>query len=222
MSGDDRYCPACDARFPWYEDTCDDCGAPLVAHRPGRDPAPDASLVPVFESREAGAIDLARLTLEQEGIEYVVREHPAPVRRLADDRLGRWTGARQSVVALLVVEHDADRAREMLADLQHEAGPVPTGETQVPARGVSRPTDIATILLSDAERGTFIGRISGAQLGTLVEYLEQESGDDRSYYIDGATIDMLAGAGADETLVTLLRGALAGREGVEVRWSEAP
>jgi hypothetical protein len=32
--------------------------------------------------------------------------------------------------------------------------------------------------------------------------------------------DMLAGAGADETLVTLLRGALAGREGVEVRWSD--
>jgi hypothetical protein len=222
MGGDDRYCPACDSRFRWYEDTCDVCGTALVPYRPGGDPAPDASLVPVFESSEAGAVDLARLTLEQEGIDYVAGEHAAPVRRLADDRLGRWTGERQSVVALLVLENDADRARELLADLQNEGGPVPTGETQVPARGVSRPTDIATILLSDAERGTFIGRISQAQLDALVEHLEQESGEDRSYYIDGATIDMLASAGVDETLVTLLRGALAGREGVEVRWSEAP
>jgi hypothetical protein len=221
MNGDDRYCPACGARFPWYEDTCDDCGAALIAHRPGGDPVPDAALVPVFASTEAGALDLARLTLEQEGIECVAREHTAPIRRQADDRLGRWIGAREGAVALFVLANDADRAREMLADLQNEAGPVPTGVTRVPARGVSGPTDTATILLSDAERGTFIGRISEAQLNTLVGHLEQESGQDRSYYIDGATIDMLADAGADETLVTLLKGALAGREGVEVRWSDA-
>lgn len=220
MSGDDRYCPACGARFPWYEDTCDDCGAALVAHRPGGDPAPDAALVPVFESTEPGAIDLARLTLEQEGIECVAREHTAPTDWQADDRLGRWTGARQGAVALFVLANDAVRAREMLADLQNETAPAPVSEDVAPAGGVTRSTSVPTILLHDAERGTFIGRISEAQLDTLVEHLEQESGQDRSYYIDAATIDMLAAAGADETLVTLLRGALAGGEGVEVRWSD--
>ena len=220
MNSDDRYCPACDARFPWYDDTCADCGAALVVHRPGGDPVPDAALVPVFESSEAGAMDLARLTLEQEGIEYVAREHPAPIRRPADDRLGRWVGAKQSAVALFVLENDAERAREMLADLQNETAPAPASGNVAPAGGVSRPTGIAAILLLDAERGTFIGRISDAQLATLVEHLEQESDQDRSYYIDAATIDMLADAGADETLVSLLKGALAGREGVEVRWSD--
>jgi hypothetical protein len=85
---------------------------------------------------------------------------------------------------------------------------------------VSRLTGIEAILLLDAEWGTFIGRISEAQFETLVEHLEQDSEQDRSYYIDAPTIDMLAAAGADETLVHLLRVALAGRDGVEVRWSE--
>jgi hypothetical protein len=119
-----------------------------------------------------------------------------------------------------VLANDADRAREMLADLQHETAPAPVSENVAPAGGVTRSAGVPTILLHDAERATFIGRISEAQLDTLVEHLEQESGQDRSYYIDAATIDMLADAGADETLVNLLRGALAGREGVEVRWSD--
>jgi len=220
MGGDDRYCPECGARFPWYDDTCDDCGATLVPRRPGGDPQPDAALVPVFQGTDVGAIDLARVTLEQEGIEYVAREPAEPIHRPADDRLGRWMGARRSAVALFVLEHDADRARELLADLQHETAPMPAGGNPAPARGVTTPTGIATILLHDAERGTFIGRVSEAQLSILLENLEQESGQDRSYYLDEATIDMLAGAGADETLINLLKGALAGREGVEVRWSD--
>jgi hypothetical protein len=220
MSSDDRYCPACGIRFKWYEKTCDECGAALVTHRPGGDPKPDAALVPVFQSAEVGAIDLARVTLEQEGIEYVAREAAEPIRRPADDRLGRWMNARRSAVALFVLENDAERARELLADLQQETGPSPVGENMAPAGGVPRRVGVATIRLYDADLGTFIGRISEEQLGALLEHLEQESDQDRSYYIDAATIDMLAGAGADETLVNLLRGAVAGREGVDVRWSD--
>jgi hypothetical protein len=220
MRNGDRYCPACGARFPWYEETCDDCGAALVAQRPGGDPAPDAALVAVFQSAEVGAIDLARMTLEQEGIQYVVREPDAPVRRVADDRLGRWMGARRDTVAVFVLEQDAERARGLLADLQHGAGPMPAGGASASAEGVKRPAGIAAILLLDAERGTFIGRISEAQRDTLVEHLEQESEQDRSYYVDAGTIDVLASAGADEALVDLLKNALAGREGVEVRWSD--
>jgi hypothetical protein len=220
MSGDDRYCPACGERFRWFEERCDQCGAALVDRRPGGEPMPDSALAPVFESTEIGAIDLARTALEQEGIAYVAREPPEAIRRPADDRLGRWMNVRRGPVALFVLENDADRARALLADLQKETGPAPASSAVGAAAGASRPTGIAAILLHDAERGTFIGRISEAQLDTLVEHLEQESEQDRSYYVDAATIDMLAGAGADETLVDLLKSALAGREGVEVRWSD--
>ena len=220
MGSDDRYCPACGTRYRWYEEACDVCGTALADCRPGGDPVPDAPLVPVFQSIEAGAIDLARVTLEQEGIECLAREPDAPVRPVADDIVGRWTGARRGAVALFVLENDADRARGLLADLQNETGPMPAGGGTASAHGASRPSGIVAILLHDAERGTFIGRISNAQLDILVEHLEQESEQDRSYYVDAATIEMLAAAGADETLVDLLKGALAGRDGVEVRWSE--
>jgi len=222
MGSDDRYCPACGTRYRWYEEACDACGTALADCRPGGDPVPDAALVPVFQSIEAGAIDLARVTLEQEGIEYVAREPEGPVRivPVADDIVGRWTGARRGAVALLVLENDADRARGLLADLQNEAGPMPAGGVAASAQAASRPAGLAAILLHDAERGTFIGRISEAQRDILVGHLEQESEQDRSYYVDAATIEMLAAAGADETLVDLLKGALAGRAGIEVRWSE--
>jgi hypothetical protein len=181
---------------------------------------PEAPLVAVIQTAEAGLIDLARIALEQGGISYAVQPAAGSPRRKVDERLGGWIGNRSDPAAVVVLASDADRARELLAGLQHDAGAMPAGATAAPARGVSRPTGIAAILLHDAERGTFIGRISEAQLDILVEHLEQESDHDRSYYIDAPTIDMLADTGADETLVHLLKGALAGREGVEVRWSD--
>jgi len=220
MSRDVRYCPRCGTRFNWYEETCDECGADLVDRRPGGDPVPEAPLVAVIQTAEAGLIDLARIALEQAGISYVVQPTAGSPRRKVDERLGGWTSDQPDPAAVVVLESDADRARELLAGLQHDAGAMPAGATTAPANGVSRPTGIAAILLLDAERGTFIGRISEAQFHILVEHLEQESDHDRSYYIDAPTIDMLADAGADETLVNLLKGALAGREGVEVRWSD--
>lgn len=75
------------------------------------------------------------------------------------------------------------------------------------------------IQLYDAERGTRLGEISEAQLQRLVESLEEESATDQDYYLTAETIDMLAGDGADAGLVGLLRSALAGREGMDVRWT---
>ena len=75
------------------------------------------------------------------------------------------------------------------------------------------------IRLHDAERGTLIGTISEDQLRFLIEELEEESAEDRDYYVSADTIDMLEEDGADASLVSLLRSALAGREGLDVRWS---
>jgi hypothetical protein len=75
------------------------------------------------------------------------------------------------------------------------------------------------IRLHDAERNTLIGTITEDQLRFLIDELEEESAEDRDYYLSVDTIDMLEEDGADSQLVSLLRGALAGREGFDLRWS---
>jgi len=75
------------------------------------------------------------------------------------------------------------------------------------------------IQLYDAERGTRLGEISDAQLQSLIDSLEEESATDQDYYLTAETIDMLEGDGADAALMGLLREALAGREGMDVRWA---
>ncbi|HEY0022796.1 MAG TPA: hypothetical protein VGB24_07800 [Longimicrobium sp.] len=75
------------------------------------------------------------------------------------------------------------------------------------------------IQLYDAERGTRLGEISEVQFQRLVDSLQEESATDQDYYLTAETIDMLAGDGADAGLVGLLREALAGREGMDVRWA---
>ena len=76
------------------------------------------------------------------------------------------------------------------------------------------------IQLYDAERGSRLGAISEEQLQQLVDSLEEESTTDQDYYLTAATIDMLEANGADPQLVGLLREALAGREGMDIRWAD--
>ena len=74
------------------------------------------------------------------------------------------------------------------------------------------------VQLYDAERGTRLGAINEQQLQFLIGSLEEESTTDQDYYLTSDTIDMLEEDGADAELVGLLRQALAGREGMDVRW----
>lgn len=75
------------------------------------------------------------------------------------------------------------------------------------------------IELHDAERGTRLGTISDEQLQFLVDALEEESLEDKDYYISADTIDMLEEDGADRQLLAMLRGALGGRNGMDIRWT---
>ena len=75
------------------------------------------------------------------------------------------------------------------------------------------------VQLYDAERGTRLGEFTDAQLQSLMDSLEEESPTDQDYYLTAETIDMLEGDGADAGLVSLLREALAGREGMDIRWA---
>ena len=72
--------------------------------------------------------------------------------------------------------------------------------------------------LYDSSTNKLIGSITEADLKVLVDGLEEESSQDQDYYIDQATIDMLADGRATTHLVGLLRTALGSSEGVDIRW----
>lgn len=72
--------------------------------------------------------------------------------------------------------------------------------------------------LYNAETNQLIGSISEADLQALVDALEEESTQDQDYYIDQATIDVLAEDQASESLLGLLRGALGSNDGIDIRW----
>ena len=72
--------------------------------------------------------------------------------------------------------------------------------------------------LYNAETNQLLGTVSDADLQVLVEALEEESSEDRDYYINADTIDLLAANGSGQ-LIELLRGALGTGEGVEIRWA---
>ena len=74
------------------------------------------------------------------------------------------------------------------------------------------------ITLHNIDTDTPLGTISEADLQILIDVLEEESSEDRDYFIDEPTVDLLEQRGATAPLVALLRGAIGGSEGVEIRW----
>ena len=64
-----------------------------------------------------------------------------------------------------------------------------------------------------------LGEVTDAELKVLFENLEEESAEDTDYYITPDTVDFLEGRGADARLVSMLRQAIGGSDGVDIRWS---
>ena len=77
------------------------------------------------------------------------------------------------------------------------------------------------IELRDKDTGGVVGNITEAQLQFLVDHLEEESRDDRDYYINQTTLEVFEEEGADPELVAILRKALGSREEMEIRWSRS-
>jgi hypothetical protein len=65
-----------------------------------------------------------------------------------------------------------------------------------------------------------LGAVSDADVKLLVDELEETELADDDYFIDGATVDILASAGASSGLVSMLRGAIGSSEGVDIRWEK--
>jgi hypothetical protein len=72
--------------------------------------------------------------------------------------------------------------------------------------------------LYNAATNQVIGSITEADLKVLVDALEEEGVNDQDYYINRATIDVIADGKATEHLVGLLRKALEAGDGVDIRW----
>jgi hypothetical protein len=75
------------------------------------------------------------------------------------------------------------------------------------------------ISLRDKETGADVGSITEEELRFLVDHLEEEFSEDRDYYINQTTLDIMEQNGADPELIALLRGAIGDREGIEIEWS---
>jgi hypothetical protein len=74
--------------------------------------------------------------------------------------------------------------------------------------------------LYDSATNKKVGTITEAELKFLVDSLEEESLEDRDYYIDQATIDLLANGQATDHLLKLLREAIGTNESIDIRWEK--
>lgn len=75
------------------------------------------------------------------------------------------------------------------------------------------------VKLYDNDTNQLLGEISDAQLDFMMSQLEEESAEDRDYYINQPTLDLFEARGAEPALMTVLRRALGDRPDMEIRWS---
>ena len=74
------------------------------------------------------------------------------------------------------------------------------------------------IKIYDLNTNSPVGEITEAQFQFLADHFEEESLDDRDYYLNRVTVDMLEEQGGDPGLVAVLREALGNREEMDIRW----
>lgn len=72
--------------------------------------------------------------------------------------------------------------------------------------------------LYNVETDALLGTISDDDLQFLVDQLEEEDSVDDDYFIDAATLDLIASHGAPEPLVSLLRAAVGDSDGIDIRY----
>jgi hypothetical protein len=78
------------------------------------------------------------------------------------------------------------------------------GDTSIKAP----PGAVGQATLHDKRDGRKIGVVSASQLRLLTTTLVDEHPDDRDYFINTATLDLLRRAGADQELLTMLAEVL--------------
>ena len=74
------------------------------------------------------------------------------------------------------------------------------------------------ITLFDNDTGAEIGSIGEDDLQFLIDQLEEEDLTDQDYFLNPTTLEFLKSNGASAALAKMLDDAMAGKEGVEIRW----
>ena len=111
------FCPQCEREYTWDVMVCPDCDVDTVDELPrlGPEPTPDAKLVRVFQTGDAGLIAIARSLLDGEKIDYFVQGDGLQDLFAA----GRVTSYNYAMGAaeFWVREDDAENVRVLLQDL---------------------------------------------------------------------------------------------------------
>jgi hypothetical protein len=68
------------------------------------------------------------------------------------------------------------------------------------------------------DNDTEIGTINDAQLKFLVEQLEEEHDDDKDYFVDRDTLELLSDNGADPELLALLEKGMGDDDEMDIAW----
>ena len=76
------------------------------------------------------------------------------------------------------------------------------------------------IALYDVASGAKVGRITEKQLEVLTGWMEEESTEDRDYYLTAEDCDLMLEQGIDPTLVDVLREALKSRDDMDLRYAQ--
>ncbi len=76
------------------------------------------------------------------------------------------------------------------------------------------------IALYDVASGAKVGRITDQQLAALMGWMEEESTEDRDYYLTAEDCELMLEQGVDPTLIEVLREALRGREDMDLRYAQ--
>jgi hypothetical protein len=77
------------------------------------------------------------------------------------------------------------------------------------------------IKVFNENNGLLIGEITEEQLRFLFGELEEESLEDKDYYLNEATVDLLEADGADADLITMLRQALDEHGEIDIMWKRS-
>ncbi len=76
------------------------------------------------------------------------------------------------------------------------------------------------IALYDVASGAKVGRITEKQLEALIGWMEEESTEDRNYYLTAEDCELMEEQGIDPSLITVLQEALKGRDDMDIRYAQ--
>jgi hypothetical protein len=74
------------------------------------------------------------------------------------------------------------------------------------------------VKIYDLRTNDLVGELTDEQFQFLEDHFEEESLDDRDYYLNRVTVDMLEEQGGDPGLVAVLRQALGDKDERDIRW----